>query len=119
LEIKNFKKKDEIMNTFILTLLIGIIAGIVDVLPMIKMKLDKYAISSAFTFYLIMPFIIYNINILQDIWWIKGGIITFVLSIPIMILVAKKDKSSIVPMAIMSFVIGTAIGIAGHYLSIY
>ncbi len=28
---------------FLLTLLIGIVAGIIDVLPMIKMKVDKYS----------------------------------------------------------------------------
>jgi len=106
------------MNIFLLTLLIGVIAGIVDVLPMIKMKLDKYAISSAFIFYLIMPFIIFNINILQDIWWIKGGIITFLLITPILILVAKEGKAGVLPIAITSFILGTCIGIAGYYLGI-
>ena len=31
------------MKEFLLTLLIGIIAGTIDVLPMIKMKLDRYS----------------------------------------------------------------------------
>ena len=106
------------MENFFLTLLIGIVAGTVDVLPMIKMKLDKYAISSAFVFYLIMPFIIFNINLLQDIWWVKGGIITFILSIPIMILAAKENKTNMIPIATMAFIIGTVIGIIGHYLVI-
>lgn len=33
------------MREFFFTLLIGIAAGILDVLPMIKMKLDKYSIA--------------------------------------------------------------------------
>lgn len=104
------------MKEFLLTLLIGIVAGIVDVLPMIKMKLDKYSIASAFIFYLILPFIILNTNISGIVWWLKGGIIGFTLALPVIILVAKEDKKSVVPMAIMSAIFGTMIGIAGYYM---
>ena len=37
---------------FLLTLLIVIVAKIIDVLPMIKMKLDKYSCMSAFFLFL-------------------------------------------------------------------
>jgi hypothetical protein len=110
--------RNKIMEIFFLTLLIGIIAGIADVLPMIKMKLDKYAISSAFMFYLIMPFIIFNITILQDIWWIKGGFITFILAIPTMILASKENKTNMIPIGTMAIIIGTIVGIIGHYLGL-
>ena len=106
------------MENILLTLLIGIIAGIVDIAPMIKMKIDKYATWSAFVFYFTMPFIIFNLDILNSIWWIKGGIICFVLELPILILVAKEDKKGIIPIAIMSIVLGSLIGIAGHLLGI-
>ena len=106
------------MENFFLTLLIGIVAGTVDVLPMIKMKLDKYATLSAFTFYLIMPFIIFNMNVLQEIWWIKGGIITFLLAIPIMILASQENNKNMIPIGLMAFILGTIIGIVGHYLGI-
>ena len=106
------------METILLTLLIGIIVGIIDVLPMIKMNLDKYASLSAFTFYLIMPFIIFNLSLLENIWWIKGGIVTLLLSLPIIILVAKEDKMGAIPIAIMSVVLGTLIGFAGHFLGL-
>lgn len=102
------------MRTLVLTAIIGIVAGFIDILPMIKMKLDKYATYSAFIFYLIMPFIIFNIDLLGNIWWIKGGAITLILALPIMIIVAKEEKKSIPPMIIMSVVLGTLIGIAGH-----
>jgi len=98
--------------------LVGVIAGIIDVLPMLKMKLDKYASLSAFTFYLIMPFIIFNLNLLENIWWIKGGIISLALSIPIIILVAKEDKMGVLPIAIMAIVLGTFIGVAGYFLGL-
>ena len=47
---------------FLLTLLIGIGAGVIDVLPMIKMKVDKYSCISAFVYYVIVPFVIFGIN---------------------------------------------------------
>ena len=106
------------MNDFLLTLLVGCIAGTIDVLPMIKMKLDRYAISSAFIFYFVMPFVIFNLELLNNIWWIKGGIVTFLLTIPTIIIVSKADKKAVLPMSIMSIVLGTAIGIAGHFLGI-
>lgn len=106
------------MRIFLLTFLIGIVAGTIDVLPMVKMKLDKYALSAAFIFYFIMPFIIFNINILENIWWIKGGIITFILVIPTIIIASKENKFSILPITIMSIIIGSLIGIVGHYLGI-
>lgn len=52
---------------FLLTLFIGIIVGIIDILPMIKMKVDKYSILSAFVYYLIVPFIIFDTNCLKNL----------------------------------------------------
>jgi hypothetical protein len=106
------------MNKMLFTLLIGCIVGIIDILPMIKMKLDKYAISSAFIFYFFMPFVIFNINIFENIWWLKGGIITFALSVPTIIIISKADKKSVIPIASMAIILGTLIGIAGKYLNI-
>ncbi|MDR2966532.1 MAG: hypothetical protein LBU74_01135 [Methanobacteriaceae archaeon] len=82
------------------------------------MKLDKYASLSAFTFYLTMPFIIFNLNLLENIWWIKGGIVSLVLALPIIITVAKEDKMGTIPIAIMAVVLGTFIGVAGHFLGL-
>lgn len=103
------------MNDFLLTLLIGFIAGIIDVLPMIKMKIDKFSIASAFLYYLIMPFIVYHIDLFQNIWYIKGGIIGFLLALPTIIVVAKDDKKSAIPMVIMSIILGSIVGIVGNY----
>lgn len=106
------------MKELLLTLLVGIVIGIIDVAPMIKMKLDRYALSSAFIFYLVMPFIIYNLDFLNNLWWLKGGLLTLVLSIPTTILIAKADKKGCIPVIIMSIVLGTIIGIVGHLLGI-
>ena len=106
------------MREFLLTILIGGIAGVIDILPMIKMKLNKYALSSAFIFYFVMPFIIFNLNLFENLWWLKGGIITVVLSVPTTILASKADKKAVLPISIMAVVLGTVIGVAGHLLGI-
>ncbi|MCD7990537.1 MAG: hypothetical protein LUK37_01585 [Clostridia bacterium] len=104
------------MREMLLTLLIGVIAGIIDVLPMIKMKLDKYSVSSAFVHYIIAPFIIFNTELFGMAWWLKGGIISLLLAVPTMILVAKDDKKSVVPMIIMSIILGTLVGVSGFFM---
>ena len=100
---------------FLLTLLIGIGAGVIDVLPMIKMKVDKYSCISAFVYYVIVPFVIFGIN-----WFgkLRGGVVAILMAIPVIILVAKEDKKSPVAMTIMSIVLGSIIGVLGHFLKL-
>ena len=103
---------------FLLTLLIGIVAGVIDVLPMIKMKVDKYSCISAFVYYLIVPFVIFGNNWFGNLWWLKGGVVALLMAIPVIILVAKEDKKSPVAMTIMSIVLGSIIGVLGHFLNL-
>lgn len=103
------------MKEILITLLIGIVAGVIDILPMIKMKLDKYSIASAFVHYIVASFIIFNTELFGIIWWLKGGVITLLLAIPVIILVAKGDRKSIFPMAVMSIVLGSLMGIVGRH----
>ena len=103
---------------FVLTLLIGIVAGVIDVLPMIKMKVDKYSCISAFVYYLIVPFIIFEVKWFGNLWLLRGGIVTILMAIPVIILVAKEDKKSPLAMTIMSIVLGSIIGVVGHFLNL-
>lgn len=90
--------------------------GAIDILPMIKMKLDRHSIASAFVFYFILPFVILDIDLFGLAWWLKGGVTGLAMALPIIIMVAEEDKKSAPPMLIMSAVLGTLIGIAGHFL---
>lgn len=100
------------MNEILIALIIGIIAGIIDVIPMIIQKMDKYANLSAFSHWvvlgLIIPFISWNIYP-----WLKGLIIAEISAIPILLIVASKDKKAIIPITIMSAILGIAVAIAG------
>ncbi len=103
------------MKIHLLTLLTGAIIGVLDVLPMIRMKLDRYAILSAFVFYLIVPFIVYNTDLFGMAWWLKGGVITLALALPVIIIVAKDGIQAAMPILAMSVVLGTLIGVVGKF----
>ena len=104
------------MKLFLLTLLTGAVFGTIDILPMLKMKLDKHAIISAFVFYLVMPFIIYNTDLFEMAWWLKGAVITLLLALPVIVLVAKEGMKGTIPIIAMSIVLGTLIGVVGKFV---
>jgi hypothetical protein len=104
------------MRTVLISICIGTVAGIIDIIPMLIQKLDKRATISAFIQYLFVGIIIVNINLFGMIWWIQGGLISFALSIPVIIIVSVNDKKSVPIISLMSIVLGTLIGIAGHFI---
>ena len=100
------------MNNFLIAGLIGLIAGLIDIIPMMIQKLNKRDTISAFAHYfalgLIIPFVNWGIAL-----WITGVVIALSTSIPIMIIVFPRDKKAIIPMIIFSLILGAGIGIAG------
>lgn len=100
------------MNDILIAILIGLVAGTIDVIPMIIMKLEKSANISAFVHYfvlgLIIPFVEWDMTA-----WLKGIIIAILSAIPVMIIVFQKDKKAIIPMLVFSLILGAGIGIAG------
>ena len=101
------------MSKILIALVIGIIAGIIDVIPMIIQKMEKSANLSAFTHWvilgLIIPFVSWDIAP-----WLKGFIIAELSAIPVLFMVATQDKKAILPIVIMSAILGIGVGIAGN-----
>ncbi len=81
------------MMNFFIACLIGVIAGTIDILPMIKMKLDAYSTASAFLFYVVLTFMIVYTQIAGLAWWLKG-LMGPILALPTIILAVKEDKTS-------------------------
>jgi hypothetical protein len=104
------------MKTIVLSLAIGLAAGIIDVIPMIIMKIKKRASVSAFFHYFFVSIIIVNINLFDLAWWLQGGLISLALAIPVIITASESDKKSAPIIASMAIILGTLIGIAGHFL---
>jgi hypothetical protein len=103
------------MKNLSIALSIGLIAGVIDVIPMLFQGIDKFACLSAFIQWLVLGLIIPFIK-----WkiapWLKGLLVGELAALPIMILVFEKEPVSIIPIMIFSAVLGTFVGIAGAKL---
>ncbi|MCT4589226.1 MAG: hypothetical protein N4A71_15495 [Carboxylicivirga sp.] len=100
------------MTKLLTALTIGLIAGLIDILPMLIQKINKRDTISAFIHYfalgLIIPFVNWGITP-----WLTGLLIALLSSIPIMIIVYPRDKKAIIPMIVFSIILGSGIGMAG------
>jgi hypothetical protein len=97
------------MNKVLLGIVLGCIAGIIDVIPMILQKLTWDANASAFCLWVVAGFMIATSS-LQIHPVLKGIIISFLILLPSLILIASKDIKSIVPIIIMTLILGSALG---------
>ena len=104
------------MDTLLLSVLIGIVTGTIDIIPMIIQKLDKRATISAFLQYFFVSIIIVNIDLPYIVWWLQGGLISVALALPVVVIVSKEDKKAVPIILTMAAILGTLIGIAGHLL---
>ncbi|MBP1638408.1 MAG: hypothetical protein H6Q18_1197 [Bacteroidetes bacterium] len=100
------------MNNFFIAFLIGLVAGLIDVIPMIIRKMDKSACLSAFVHYfalgLIIPFVKIGISPI-----LTGICVSLLVALPVMILVYPQEKKAIIPMTIFAILLGAGIGWAG------
>ncbi len=97
------------MKKINLGILLGIVAGIVDIIPMIIMKLSWDANLSAFSHWVVVGFLIATVDIKMEGVW-KGLFISVITLIPLAFLVWWNDTSSIIPMSISTVVYGVALG---------
>jgi hypothetical protein len=100
------------MNHFCIAIVIGLVAGLIDVVPMIIQKMDRTSCISAFVHYFVLGMIIPFVNI-DMAPWLKGMMIALATSIPVMIIVYPKEKTAVIPMVIFSLILGAGIGLAG------
>lgn len=97
------------MKKIHLGILLGIVAGIIDVIPMIIQKLTWDANLSAFTHWVIVGFLIAASNLqIKGAW--KGLFVSFLLLIPTAILVGWQQPLSLIPMLIATLILGSASG---------
>jgi len=101
------------MKKIVIALIIGIAAGIVDVVPMMVQQLNGYACLSAFVHWvvlgLIIPFIGWNLK-----GWLKGILVSVLALLPVMVLVMEKEPMSLIPMTAFSLLLGAGVGWAGE-----
>ena len=89
--------------------LFGFVAGLIDVALMVLQGLTWDANLSAFSLWVISGFLIATTDIkVKGI--VKGVIISFLVLLPSAILVGWKEPLSLVPVFIMTLILGSALG---------
>jgi hypothetical protein len=104
------------MRIWFVSVGIALVFGIIDILPMMIQKLEKKAVLSAFLQYFFVSIVIVNIDLPGIAWWLEGGLVSFALSLPVILIVSGSDRKAVPVIASMSLVLGTLIAVAAHFL---
>lgn len=104
------------MNKIIIGILLGVIAGIIDLIPMILQNLSWDANLSAFSMWVVVGFLtsVTEIKINQIF---KSILIAFLALLPTAILLAWKDPVTLIPITIMTIILGGLLGFFFKILS--
>lgn len=97
-------------------ILLGFVAGIIDVIPMIMQKLTWDANISAFSMWIVVGFLISTIDLkINSI--VKGILIAFLVLLPSAILIGWSEPFALIPIAIMTTILGGLLGFSIHKFS--
>lgn len=95
-----------------IALLIGIIAGLIDTLPMIKMQVPRFSIWYVFAQWVFIGLLIPFVN-----WplagWLKGLIIGVLGMIPAAIIAYHRNKKRVPTILLFAAILGAVIGYTG------
>ena len=90
-------------------ILIGMIAGFIDIIPMIFQKLTWDANVSAFVMWLVVGLITSTIDLnLKPVF--KGILIAFLVLLPSAILIGWKQPATLIPIIVMTTILGGLLG---------
>jgi len=101
------------MKTVIVGILLGMAAGIIDVIPMLVKKLPWDANISAFTMWIVVGFFVATIDLSMNPI-LEGIFVAFLVLLPAAILIGWKEPKSLIPIVFMTIILG---GILGYIIS--
>lgn len=90
-------------------LLLGVIAGIIDVIPMILQNLTWDANLSAFFLWIVVGFMIATSN-LKFYGFLKGIVIALLCLLPNLFIIGRNDPISLLPIFVMTIILGALLG---------
>lgn len=90
-------------------IMLGIIAGIIDVIPMIFQSLTWDSNISAFVFWVVAGFFIATTNIRLK-GAIKGISISLLLLLPLAFIIGSQDPIVLLPIIVMNLILGSLLG---------
>jgi len=94
---------------WILSIMLGLGAALIDVLPMVIKKLEKPFIISALCFWLIAGILVPRITI-GGPGWLKGLLICLMILIPLLPLIYQQDKGALPQIVASTLLLGSLLG---------
>lgn len=104
------------MDKFSLSVLAGLVIGIINIIPMIIKKLPKYTTISSFIHYFVATIVIINIDIPLFPWWLEGGILGLALMTPMLIHIGYTDKKHLLVIAANAIILGSVAEVVSHII---
>jgi len=98
------------MKKILIGILVGTIAGIIDVIPMMIQKLSWDANISAFSMWVVIGFFLSTNNLKMNSI-LKGLLISFLAVLPVAIIIGWKEPLTLFPVSIMTIILG---GLSGY-----
>ena len=96
-------------NNIVVGLLLGIVMGVIDVIPMVLQGLTWDANLSAFFLWIVSGFMLATSDLkLRPI--LKGIVIGFLCLLPSVFIIGWHDPISLVPVGIMTLILGAVLG---------
>lgn len=97
-------------------ILLGISTGVIDVVPMIIQKLPVQADLSAFSMWVIIGFILSVVEIKINSL-LKGLLISYLILLPNLFIIGWENPVSLIPIFIMTTILGSVLGFLIEKLS--
>ncbi len=94
-------------------LLIGVIAGIIDVIPMVLQKLTWDANLAAFSMWIVIGYLL-SVTHVKLNHVLKGLLISLLVLLPNLFIIGWKEPLSLVPVLVMTVILGSLAGFAYH-----
>ena len=88
---------------------VGVVCGIIDVIPMILQKLPIDADLSAFSMWVVIGFLL-SVTELKINGILKGLLISYVTIIPVAIIIGFKEPFTLIPIFVMTTILGSLAG---------
>ena len=80
----------------VFTLLVGVVVGLIDALPMFLKKMNRANCWSAFLQYVVVTVVVFNTTLPQfgvnD--WLVGPIVSFLMALPMVVMIGKRGKEN-------------------------
>ncbi len=102
------------MKDIFIAMMLGVTAGLIDIAPMFRMKVNRFSIMAIFAQWfllgMVIPFVSWNIQP-----WLKGLILGELGMLPFMIQLYFRNRKAIPGTAFAAAILGMAIAFGGNY----